>query len=553
MTRQARIAPVAGLCLTIVAAIIPYALYAQITAERLVRANDEPHNWLTYSGSYSSRRHSALRQIDPSNVKNLELKWIHQMGVVQSVSTTPIVVDGVMYVTRPPNDVLAMDGRTGQVFWQYSYTPKPGTLCCRGPVNRGLAILDDTLYMATLDAQLIAIDRKNGKPVWKTQVAEAKESYSLNLAPLVVKDMVIVGPSGGDLGIRGFIDAYDAKTGERAWRFHTIPGPGEPGNETWGGDSWIHGGSAAWNTGSYDPQLNLIYWGIGNPGPGFNAAQRPGDNLYSDSVVAIDADTGQLKWFFQFTPNDPYDFDSTQTPVLVDATWNGAPRKLMYWANRNGFFYVLDRATGEFLLGKPFAKVNWASALDDEGRPIKTPQPPEQPTYPGVMGATNWYSPSYSPRTGLFYVSTWENYGGIFGDSEPVAFVPGQNFTGKMPRPPEGVAAMPALRRGPIDTWHGDNGYGVVRAIDPKTGERRWDFTMHDVNTSGILTTASDLLFVGGREGYFQALDARTGELLWHFMVGGETAAAPMSYSVNGKQYIAVAAGQSIVAFGLRE
>ena len=551
MTRRARLATLAGL-LTL-AALVPFVLHAQVTSERLLRADQEPQNWLTYSGTYSGHRHTRLKQIDASNVRDLEVKWIWQARSLQSFSATPLVVDGIMYVTQAPNDVVAIDARTGRTFWTYSYTPSPGRLCCRGLVNRGLAILGDTLFMATVDAHLIAIDAKNGKPLWKTKVAEAEDAYGMTLAPLVVKDKVIVGPSGGEYGIRGFIDAFDAKTGKRAWRFYTIPGPGEPGNETWGNNSWEHGGAPAWITGSYDPELNLTYWGIGNPGPDFNAAQRPGDNLYSDSVVALDADTGKLKWHFQFTPNDPYDYDSTQIPVLVDAMWNGAPRKLMYWANRNGFFYVLDRATGEFLLGKPFVEVNWASGLDAKGRPIRTPQPEDAHTYPGALGATNWYSPSYSPRTGLMYVSAWENYGGTFGEGEPVAFVPGQNFTGGGLPPPPGTVPMPGMQRGPVNTWHGNNGWGLVIAIDPKTGDRKWTFRMHDINTSGILTTASDLLFVGGREGYFQALDARTGGLLWRFTIGGETAAGPMAYQVDGRQYIAVAAGHSLFTFGLRE
>ena len=551
MKRRAHVATVAGL-LTL-AALIPYVLHAQVSSERLLRADEEPQNWLTYSGTYSGHRYSRLKQIDSSNVRDLEVKWIWQARSLQSFSATPLVVDGIMYVTQAPNDVVAIDARTGRTFWMYRYDPSPGRLCCRGLVNRGLAILGDTLFMATVDAHLIAIDTRNGKPLWKTKVAEAADAYGMTLAPLVVKDKVIVGPSGGEYGIRGFIDAYDAKTGERAWRFHTIPGPGEPGNETWGNNAWEHGGAPAWLTGSYDPELNLTYWGIGNPGPDFNAAQRPGDNLYSDSVVALDVDTGELKWHFQFTPNDPYDYDSTQIPVLVDTTWNGAPRKLMYWANRNGFFYVLDRVTGEFLLGKPFAHVNWASGLDAKGRPIRTPQPSDAPTYPGALGATNWYSPSYSPRTGLLYVSVWENYGGAFGEGEPIAFVPGQNFTGGGLPPPPGTVPMPGMQRGPVNTWHGNNGWGLVIAIDPKTGDRKWTFRMHDVNTSGILTTASDLLFVGGREGYFQALDARTGGLLWRFTIGGETAAGPMAYQVDGRQYIAIAAGHSLFTFGLRE
>ena len=551
MRRRARFAPFAIGLLTL-AAVASYSSEAQVLPGRLLRADAEPQNWLTYSGTYASHRYSQLKQIDLSNVGTLEVKWIWQAQSIHSFSATPLVVDGIMYVTQAPNDVVALDARTGRTFWIYRHTPSSPRVCCRGLVNRGLAILGDTLFMATVDAYLIAIDARNGEPLWKTKTAESSEGYGMTLAPLVVKDKVIVGPSGGEHGIRGFIDAYDAKTGKRAWRFNTIPGPGEPGNDSWGNNSWEHGGAPAWLTGSYDPALNLIYWGTGNPGPDFNASQRPGDNLYSDSVVALDADTGTLKWYFQFTPNDPYDYDAAQIPVLVDTTWNGVPRKLMYWANRNGFFYVLDRETGEFLLGKPFAHVNWASGLDATGRPIRTPQPADAATYPGALGATNWYSPSYSPRTGLLYVPAWENYAGAFDDGEPVEFVPGRNFTGSF-LPAPGTAPMPGMQRGPVNSWHEGNGRGLVIALDPKTGDRKWTFKMHDVNTSGILTTASDLLFVGGREGYFQSLDARTGALLWRFTVGGETAAGPISYRVDGHQYVAIAAGHSLFAFGLRE
>ena len=306
-------------------------------------------------------------------------------------------------------------------------------------------------------------------------------------------------------------------------------------------------------TGSFDPALNLTYWGLGNPGPDWNPAQRPGDNLYSDSVVALDADTGQIKWHFQFTPNDPYDYDSVQIPVLVDAPWNGVARKLMMWANRNGFFYVLDRTNGQFLAGYPFVKVNWASGLDAKGRPVPTPQPKGAPTFPGVQGATNWYSPSYSPRTGLFYVSAWENYASVF-ISEAQTYEEGRRFVGGRPTSPiPGAPNVPSLKRGPINAWTEAAGTGAVLAIDPRTGQNKWKFTMTDVTDSGILTTATDLLFAGGREGYFHALDARTGALLWKVSLGGQVASGPMTYQVDGKQYVTVAAGHSLFTFGLRE
>jgi alcohol dehydrogenase (cytochrome c) len=420
-------------------------------------------------------------------------------------------------------------------------------------VNRGLAILGDTLFLATLDAHLVALDAKTGRPLWNTKVANASAGYAMTVAPLVVKDKVIVGVAGGEFGIRGFIAAYDVRTGREAWRFNTVPGPGEPGHETWRGNDWEHGGASIWTTGTYDPALDLTYWGTGNPGPDWNPAQRAGDNLYSDSVVALDPDTGKLKWFYQFTPNDPYDYDSTQVPVLVDATWNGTARKLMMWANRNGFFYVLDRATGQFLAGYPFVKVNWASGLDAKGRPIPTPQPDDAPTFPGVQGATNWYSPSYSPRTGLFYVSAWEDYASVFV-KEAQNYEEGRRFVGGRPTSPiPGGQNIPSLKRGPINIWTEAAGHGAVIALDPRTGEKKWKFLMTDVTDSGILTTATDLLFAGGREGYFHALDARTGALLWKVSLGGQVASGPMTYQMEGKQYVTVAAGHSLFTFALRE
>jgi alcohol dehydrogenase (cytochrome c) len=528
-------------------------LVAQVSYERLTHAARESQNWLMYSGTYRSQRYSALDQITPANVRTLEQKWVFQAESLQKFETTPLVMDGIMYLTQPPNDVVALDARTGRIFWIYQYKPAPDSKPCCGAVNRGLAILGDTLFMATIDARLIAIDARSGKPLWNKRVADHESGYGMTLAPLVVKDKVVVGVAGGEYGVRGFLAAYDARTGREAWRFHTIPGPGEPGHETWpADDSWRHGGGSIWVTGSFDPELNLTYWGIGNPGPDWNASQRMGDNLYSDSVVALDADSGKLKWHFQFTPHDPYDYDSVQIPILADATWDGRARKLMLWANRNGFFYALDRTNGEFLSGHPFVKVNWASGLDDRGRPVATPQPEGKPTYPGVQGGTNWYSPSYSPRTGLFYLSAWEDYATIFV-SEGVDYSPGQRYLGGRPTSPIPGSPSPGLRGAPINTWTEAAGHGSVMALDIRTGQKKWKFDMTDVTDAGILTTASDLLFTGGREGYFHALDARTGALLWKTSVGGQVAAAPITYRVDGKQFVAIAAGHALFVYGLRE
>ena len=542
--------------------LLPTTSSGQVTPERLLNAAEEPHNWLTYSGTYSSERHSTLSQITPDNVADLEMKWVFQSRTSHYFQATPLVVDGVMYLTQPPNDVVALDARTGRVFWVYEHVPSPDARPCCGFSNRGLAIHGDTLLMGTIDAKVVAVDARSGGPLWKVQVADPSHGYAITHAPLVVKDKVIVGMSGGDMGIRGFIAAYNVATGEEEWRFHTIPAPGEPGHETWepcrpdmencDPDAWKTGGGAVWLTGSYDPGTNLTFWGVGNPGPDYAYYQRPGDNLYASSVVALNADTGELVWYFQFTPGDRYDYDAVQIPVLVDLEAGEVTVKAMLWANRNGFFYVLDRVTGRFLNGRPFVRVNWAEALDDTGTPVQTPQGPDRPTYPGKQGGTNWYSPSYSPHTGLMYFSTWEGYATIF-DSAPVEYTPGQSYTGSRNRSlVRGVPEPPAIGRGHINTWTREVGHGSVLAYNPVTGEKVWQWETYDVQNGGILTTATDLLFVGGREGYFQALDTRTGDLLWRAVTGGNTLAAPITYAVDGQQYVAIASGHSLFVFGLR-
>ena len=541
-------------------------LSAQVPFARLREAAIEPENWLTYSGGYFSNRYSHLDQVTPANVGELGLQWVYQTPVAGQWQTTPLVIDGVMYLTQRPNDVVALDARTGRVFWVYRYPTPPDQQSCCGSNNRGLAVLGDKLFMATLDAHVVAIDATTGGELWNVEVADMSQAYAFTLAPLAVKDKVIVGTGGGDRGIRGFIAALDVETGEEAWRFYTIPGLGEPGHETWEScppnptsycdpEAWRHGGGAVWLTGSYDPELNLTYWGVGNPGPDFNRAQRPGDNLYTCSVVALDADTGKLRWHFQFTPDDPYDYDAVQIPVLADIERNNTVFKVMLWANRNGFYYVLDRATGRFLSGRPFVKVNWAEGLDDSGRPIETPQPPGAPTYPGMQGGTNWFSPSYSPRTELFYISAWEDYATVFA-GDPQEYVEGRYFAGGHPTtfgPVPNAPTLPGLTRGPINDWTDAAGHGAVLAVDGLTGEQQWKFEMTDVIRSGILTTASDLLFTGARSGYFQALNARTGALLWKVSLGSEIVNGPMTYEVAGKQYVAIIAGHSLSTFALRD
>jgi alcohol dehydrogenase (cytochrome c) len=539
----------------VLALLASFPLGAQVTSDRILRAASEPQNWLTYSGGYASQRYSQLRQIDPSNVRNLELKWVIQNQVFGAWQSSPLVVDGVMYLTQRPNDVIAADAKTGKMFWLYRYTNSGRQQVCCGSNNRGVAMLGDRLFMGTLDAHLVAIDAKSGKALWNIPVADDALAYSITLAPLIIKDKVIVGVGGAEFGIRGFIAAFDPQTGKELWRFYTVPGPGEKGSESWSGDAWKSGGGSVWVTGSYDPDLNLTYWGVGNPGPDWNPDQRPGDNLFTDSVVALDPDTGALRWHYQFTPNDGYDYDAVQVPVLVDMPWRGVPSKLMMWANRNGFFYVLDRRTGKFLAGTPFVKVNWASGFDEKGRPVRTPPPPGTPTYPGNQGGTNWYSPSFSPRTGLFYVSAWPNYGSIFR-KETAVYEPGRRFLGGGNLPVTPIPEAPGVgigRRGPINNWTDVVGYGAVIAIDPRTGQAKWTFNQYDVTDAGILTTATDLLFTGGRDGYFHALDARTGALLWKSSLGAQIVSGPITYQVDGKQYVTVIAGNIMTTFALRD
>ena len=348
------------------------ATVSPVPFDRILHASEqEPQNWLTYSGGYSSQRHSELKQITPENARDLTLKWVFQSRSLEKHEVTPLVVDGVMYTVQGINDVIALNAVTGKTIWTHAYKPSPDARNCCGQETRGLAILGDKLFLAALDTHMIALDAKTGKEIWNVQVADPKDKYSFTHAPLVIKDKVIEGTAGGEFGIRGFIVALDVNTGKEAWRFYTVPGPGEPGHETWSGDSWMHGGASVWVTGSYDPATNLTFWGIGNPGPDWNGDARLGDNLYSCSVVALDADTGKLKWYYQFSPHNEFDWDSTQVPVLTDMQWKGSPRKVMLWANRSGMFYVLDRTTGEFLLGKPFVKVNWNTGFDEKGRPIR--------------------------------------------------------------------------------------------------------------------------------------------------------------------------------------
>ncbi len=513
--------------------------FTPVSWERLLDARDEPENWLMYSGTLDSQRYSLLDEINRGNVDDLEVVWSYQIPVIDRAETVPVVVDGIMFITEAPSNLVAVDARTGVDYWRYNHElPDELRICC-GRNNRGVAILDETLFMSTLDAHLVAIDARTGNLLWNVEVANHASGYSKTAAPLIVKDKVITGVAGGEFGIRGFIDAYDPETGELIWRTYTIPAPGEPGNDTWADDSWRTGGSATWLTGSYDPETNLLFWGTGNPGPDWNGDVRLGDNLYSDSVMALNADTGELVWHFQFTPHDVHDYDSIQIPILADINIAGRERKAMMWANRNGFYYTLDRNTGEFLLGKPYATLTWAQGLDENGRPILAPG--MAPSYEGVLvsppivGATNWYSPAFSQQSGLFYVTSFDGEQEFFKRDED--YEEGESYTGGGGRYTQ-----------PMDAFH-----SAIRAIDPTSGDISWEFPIQPRSSAGITTTAGGLLFTGSADGFFFALDAVSGEELWHISLGARIHAAPMTFAMDGKQYVTIASGNVVFTFGLDE
>ncbi len=501
--------------------------------------NDEviASDWLNYHGGYSGQRHSLLDQIDRGNASSMRLEWVFQEKISEKFETTPLVHDGVMYITVPPGDVYALDAATGARLWRYSRRLPPKLIACCGLVNRGLAIAGDRLFMATLDAYTIALDRKTGRLLWETELIDYSLGYSGTHAPLVVKDMVMVGTAGGEYGIRGFIDAFDIETGERRWRFYTVPGPGEFGHDTWAGDSWKTGGASVWITPSYDPKLDMVYWGIGNPGPDWNGDVRLGDNLYSDSVVALEADTGKRKWHFQFTPHDVHDWDATQVMVLLDSEYRGEVRRLLVTANRNGFLYLLDRATGEFLKATQFVKQTWAVGISEEGRPIRRPgmEPSAEgvEVFPAVAGGTNWMSPAYNPDTGLLYVSCREGSAMYYkGETE---YRPGTRYWGSM-----------FINEPTMHNW-----FGAVRAFDPVSGERIWEHRLFQPAWAGLLSTAGKLVFAGTSDGFFKALDAESGNELWRINLGARVQASPMTYLGGGRQMVAVASGGALFVFGL--
>jgi alcohol dehydrogenase (cytochrome c) len=527
--------------------MIPAACVAQspVTFEEIEHsaAAPNPGNWLTYGGNLAAQRFSELKQVDTDNVKSLKVAWVYQMngrGVIESV---PLVNDGIMYVTEPPSTVVAIDARTGKPLWQWSpQLPRDLVVIGLFPTNRGVALLGNNVYVNTIDAHLVCLDAKTGREKWRVEVADNKKGFADTGAPLAINGKIIVGVGGGEAGAHGFLSAYDAKDGKLLWRLFTVPrSADEPGASTWANGSWSNGGGTTWNTGSYDPTTNTIYWGTGNPAPDWNGKGRLGDNLYTCSLLAIDANTGKMKWYFQFTPHETHDWDSSEPPVLFNAKVDGQMRHLVALANRNAFYYVLDRDTGKFITGVPFAKQTWAKGLDKNGRPIENPN--IQPTpegnlvYPSLTGGVNWTSPCYSPLTGLFYVNA-RDAGAWYIQGEP-KMAPG-NSVGVVGGGGGGGRFMV-----------GDQDVTSIRALDAVTGRRVWNFQMVGDSWTGVLATAGNLVFSADAEGNFFALNATSGENLWHINLGAALRSNPMTYAVDGHQYIADSSGNSLFVFDL--
>jgi alcohol dehydrogenase (cytochrome c) len=510
-----------------------------VLAEELL-APQPGANWLSYNGDYSGRRYSELAQITNKNVEQLRAQWVFHSRNSDRLEVTPLVVNGMMLVTSA-NDVFALDAHTGRVVWHYARPISEGLVDdASRHISRGVAVWHDRVYRETDNAHLLCLDARSGNLIWEVAYADWNRNYGATSAPLVVHDKVMVGTSGGDDGVRGFVAAYDAESGKLAWRFWTIPAPGEFGSESWPGDLYLHGGGTTWMPGTYDAELNTLYWGTSNPAPDFEGSVRPADDLYTDCVLALDPDTGTLKWYFQFTPHDLYDYDATETPVLIDATYKGKPRKLLVEANRNGFVYTLDRSTGEFLAATRFVeKLNWATGIDAKGRPIRAdvkPTPEGTKICPGYVGATNWFSPSYNGSTGLMYFMALEQCQTYFSATVPQRFEAGKEFYST------GVKHLP-----------GETFQKLFLAYDVGKSAIAWKSlqTGPGHSSGGTMTTAGGVVFFGDDAQSFEALDARDGKPLWHFNTGQDIGASPMTYAIQGKQYVAIAAGSDIFSFAL--
>ncbi len=496
-------------------------------------------DWPTYNGDPGGNRYTTLAQIDKASVTRLAPRWLFSIPDGGLLQVTPVVAGGIMYVTAP-NQCYALDAGTGREIWHYKRPPTKGV--SGGNANRGAAVAGDRVFMVTDHAHLIALDRSTGELLWDTEVADWTKNYAASSAPLPAGDLVISGVSGGEHGANGFVAAHDQTTGREVWRFWTVPRPGEPGSETWQGKDIAHGGAPTWFTGSYDPALDLVYWPTGNPTKEYNGDDRKGDNLYANSILALDRKTGRRVWHYQFTPHDLWDWDATQTSVLVDADWQGSPRKLMLHANRNGFFYVLDRRDGALLLAKPFVKsLTWASGIGADGRPILLPH--QEPTEAGTRvcpsqdGATNWYSPSFNPATGLYYVQPFEKCS-VYTKSDQGAWESGKTYLGGTQK----TARDPRPQR-------------ILRAIDIRTGAIAWELPQAGPANSwgGTLATATGLVFVAEDGGGLMAVDAASGKPLWSFQTNQTWKASPMTYVFDGKQYVAVAAGPNIIALAVAD
>lgn len=503
-------------------------------------AEAKPGEWLSFHGQLSGNRFSALDQIHTGNVGALAPRWMFGIAGAGRLQVTPVVVDGVMYITAV-NEAYALDAATGRPIWNFRRPRTQGLVGdAAGGINRGVALLNDRVFLVTDHAHLLALDRATGAVLWDTEMADYRQNYGATAAPLVVNDLVLSGTSGGDEGVRGFVAAYSASTGKEVWRFWTVPAPGDPEASTWQGRDIQHGCGAAWLTGVYDPQLRLVYWPTGNPCADYNGDERKGDNLYTSAVVALDAATGKRRWHYQFTPHDLHDWDATQVPVLIDTEWEGRPRKLLAQANRNGFFYVLDRTDGKLLLAKPFVeKMTWAKEIGADGRPVviaeANPTPEGVRACPAVEGATNWMAPSFHPGTGLYYIMALEKC--TVYRKAPAQWEAGKSHYGG------------TTRRVPNEP-----GKKYLRALDLKTGRVVWEMPQEGLAETwgGTLATNGGLVFFGHDNGDFAAADAKTGKLLWRFAANALWKASPMTYVVGGKQYVAVAAGGAVVAFGLQ-
>jgi alcohol dehydrogenase (cytochrome c) len=522
------------------AALVAQTAGPQVTPQDLLDGLKDPGKWLTNGGDYNGHRHSPLTQITPANVAQLSAQWTFQTGTLGNFQTTPVVIDGVIYATGFGGNAWAIDARSGRTIWRYRRNlPEDMHLCCGTP-NRGFGVMGDRLFMATADAHLLALDIKTGGIVWDVELADYKVGYSATVAPLVVKDKVIVGIAGAEFGIRGFIDAYNVQTGKRAWRFFTVAGPDDPvGGKSWppNSDAYMRGGGSIWVTGTYDPQQNLVFFGTGNPGPDYYSNAREGDNLYTTSVVAIDADSGQRRWHYQFTPHDVHDWDSTQVPVLGELPIDGQTRKVVMFANRNGFFYTLDRTTGKVIVAKPFVETTWAKEIGTDGRPVLLPGhlPDEEgtKTCPDLGGGTNFMSPSFDPTSRLFFVTARETCATYFAFDQK--FKPGEQY-----------------ESGGTSRARDQKNFGALRAIDPVTATVKWEFRYPTVSSSGVLTTASGLVFAGDGTGNIMAFESRSGKNLWHYQLGASmSSTAGTTFMLDGRQYLLVPAGSMMTAFAL--